>query len=385
MSESSKSILNKVFNHQEVNRVPVSFYELDGLSFQGNNMDDFNIYRDESWRDLLDLTRQNVDLIYNVGNPAILDANGNTITIVPSSLIENSIKKSPERYEYNTIINYGATTLKSRSFRVRDIDTIWNTEHLLHDEKELKSWIDLPTSPRSGKLSNTERIRILEIQEKIGDRGIIMLDTIDPLGYVASLFSMEDFTVMAMTEADLFTKAVEKAFEFLAWQLEMVCKEFPEQLWRIYGPEYATEPFLPPTYFERYVAQYDAKLIDIIHATGGKARLHSHGKIKNNLSTIVAMNVDAIEPLEPPIQGDMTLAEVRKVTGDQITLMGNLEITDIENLPHDEFRKKVRNTIDSIDWHKNFILMPSASPYGRQLSTHTLDNYRIIVEEVNRA
>jgi hypothetical protein len=96
------------------------------------------------------------------------------------------------------------------------------------------------------------------------------------------------------------------------------------------------------------------------------------------------MGADAIDPIEPPPQGDVELSYVREKYGKDIVLFGNLEIADIENLPTDQFAEKVKRALDegTSGDGRGFVLMPSASPYGRELSLLTMKNYETIVRLV---
>ena len=78
-------------------------------------------------------------------------------------------------------------------------------------------------------------------------------------------------------------------------------------MWRIYGPEFATEPLLPSRFFAEYVVPYTGPMVKMIQRHGGFVRLHCHGRIRNVLPHIAAMGVDAIDPIEPPPQGDVQL------------------------------------------------------------------------------
>ena len=122
-------------------------------------------------------------------------------------------------------------------------------------------------------------------------------------------------------------------------------------------------------------------MIDRIHRWGGYARIHCHGRVKDILDDIAAMGADALDPIEPPPQGDVELADVRKRYGKQLVLFGNLEIADIENMPTAKFAEKVKRAIaeGTAGDGRGFVLMPSASPYGRVLSTLTLKNYETIL------
>lgn len=132
--------------------------------------------------------------------------------------------------------------------------------------------------------------------------------------------------------------------------------------------------------------RYTGPMVAHIKAYGGYARIHAHGRIRNVLDQIVAMGADAIDPIEPPPQGDVELAFVRERYGRHLVLFGNIEITDLENLPADDFRPLVRRAIadGARGDGRGFVLMTSASPYGREISARTLHNYEIMVEEIER-
>ena len=90
------------------------------------------------------------------------------------------------------------------------------------------------------------------------------------------------------------------------------------------------------------------------------------------------------DPIEPPPQGDVELAYVRERCGERLVLFGNLEVSDIENLPTDLFEEKVERAIEEGTQGdgRGFVLMPSACPYGRELSSLALANYTKMVEVI---
>lgn len=211
-----------------------------------------------------------------------------------------------------------------------------------------------------------------------------MVDTEDPVCAVAALFQLEEFTIFAFTEQNLCHRLLEKHARYIHKRTEKVAREFPGRLWRIYGPEYVTEPFLPSAFFDDYVVKYTGPMVEMIKSNGGFARIHSHGRIKNVLSKIINMGADAIDPIEPPPQGDVELKYLRSTYGKQLVLFGNIEVNDVENMPSNKFRELVKQSIaDGTSGEgRGFVLMPSAAPYGRNISELTFRNYQIMVEEV---
>jgi len=129
---------------------------------------------------------------------------------------------------------------------------------------------------------------------------------------------------------------------------------------------------------------YDKPMVAAIQKYGGFARIHSHGRLKDVLHHIAATGCVGLDPIEPPPQGDVELSFVREKVGKQMVLFGNLEASDIENLPTPQFEKKIHTAIreGTAGEGRGFVLMPSACPYGRVLSPLALANYRKMVEVV---
>ncbi len=275
----------------------------------------------------------------------------------------------------------GDKQLTSLTRRDKHVDTVWTIEYLLKSTDDIKLFLELPDEIFEEIIDLTH---MEEEKKKLGDSGIVMVDTEDPVCAVASLFQLETFTIFAFTEQNLCHRLLEKHARYIHKRTEKVAREFPGRLWRIYGPEYVTEPFLPSAFFDDYVVKYTGPMVEMIKSNGGFARIHSHGCIKNVLSNIINMGADAIDPIEPPPQGDVELKYLRSNYGKQLVLFGNIEVNDVENMPSNLFREMVKQTIaDGTSGEgRGFVLMPSAAPYGRNISERTFQNYQIMVEEV---
>ena len=223
---------------------------------------------------------------------------------------------------------------------------------------------------------------VLEAEAALGDTGIVMLDTPDPLCLAASLFDMADYTVIALTEPALFSRLLDRFARTLQPLTEAVSAALPGRLWRIFGPEYASPPYLPPRLFPEYVCRYVRPMVQAIQRHGGYARIHSHGNLRAILDHIVSMGPDGLDPIEPPPQGDVELAYVRESYGKDLVLFGNLEVSDIERLPTGRFLEIAKRALQegTSGQDRGFVLMPSACPYGRELSPLALRNYEAMIK-----
>jgi hypothetical protein len=360
---------------EAVDRPAVSFYEIGGFKVNPKDPDGFNIYNSPSWQPLLQLAEEKTDLI-RMRKPLVkakVDNPYDSYFKSETHQVDNSIFTK-------TSVTIGGRTLTSLTRRDAGIDTLWNLEHLLKDVDDLNAYLQLPDEIFDYEYNSDN----LAMEDKeIGDRGIVMVDLDDDAVCSAfMLFSMADFTILAMTEQALFHKLLEKFARPVYKKVEQISRQFPSHLWRVCGAEVYAEPYLAPTLFKDYVLRYQKPVVDIIHKYGGYARIHCHGRIKNILPHIAAMGADAIDPIEPPHQGDIELSEVRELYGNQMVLFGNLEITDIENLAPNKFKPKVVQALreGTAGKGRGFVLMPSASPYGRTISANTMKNYETMVE-----
>ncbi len=361
-----------------VDRPPVNFYEINGLDEDAANTDPFNIYSDPSWKPLLDLAREKTD--------RTVMRSVRFRSLSPSPLDEATRTKT--EYENGSrittrTVRAGGRTLTSRSRRDPDVNTTWVLEPLLKDAEDIKAWLQIPADERLGEVDVQP---ILDTERKLGDSGIVMLDTGDPLCLAAAMFELGQFTVLALTEPQLFHRLLEWHARALWRRTEAVAEALPGRLWRIVGPEYASPPYLPPALFREYVVPYDAPMVQAIQRRGGFARIHCHGKLKAILGAIAETGCTGLDPIEPPPQGDVQLAEVRRAYGRQWVLFGNLEASDIENLNTRDFERKVRRAVveGTSGKGRGFVLMPSSCPYGRKLSDVALRNYETMVAVVEQ-
>ncbi len=363
-----------------VDRPAVSFYELNGLDHNPpHSSDPFFVYSHPSWQPLLELACEKTDRLV-IRGAAFKDILPDPLNYLSKD--ETWIDETGSRITRREIVA-GRRTLAMQTRRDLDVDTIWTTEHLLKDVDDLDAFLELPEFETGEPIDPTT---VLNTEAALGDTGIVMIDIPDPLHLSASLFEMGQYTIIAMTEQERFTRLLERFFSLLMPKIEAVAKLLPGRLWRITGPEYAATPYLRPSLFREYVCRYVRQMVEVIHSTNGYARIHCHGNIKAILDDIADMGADAIDPIEPPPQGDVELAYVRQHYGRQFVLFGNLEIADIENMPTKQFAEKVKLALEEgmIGDGRGFALMPSASPYGRVLAPLTLKNYEKIIGLVEK-
>ncbi len=378
MTMNRRERLLATLQGQPVDRPAVSFYEIGMWTFDTQNQDKFNVYNDPSWKPLIELAEEKTDIIREI-SPTLTPKHPD---IRAKYIKEESWQEEHSKF-FRTTVNIENRTLTQTTRRDADVDTLWTTEHLLKNEDDLKAYLEVPSEAFE---CNADCSSMQSQIQAIGDSGIAMINSSDPLCTAAALFEMGTYTVIAYTEQDLFHKLLQKISAIDLPKYQAIARQCPGQLWRICGPEYASEPYLSPSLFDEYVIQYDKPMVDVIKADGGFARLHSHGRLKNILPLIDKLDIDGLDPIEPPHQGDVNLIDVRREFGLKWVLFGNIEITDIENLEPLAFEAKVSQALEegTAGPGRGFVLMPTASPYGRTISKTTLQNYSTMVRLANR-
>jgi len=380
---TSRERLTATLRGEAVDRPAVNFYEIGGFQIDPSDPDEFNVYNDPSWQPLLQLGEEQTELIRMRSSvrprshEAVMSSDKTDANYRNKFFKTEKYMEGGCRFKRLTL-KIGSRNMTSLTRRSPEIDTVWTVEHLLKNIDDLKAYLELPDEVFSEQVNVAD---LVEEDKKLDDRGIVMVDTEDPICSAASLFSMEDFTVVAMTEQKLFHRLLEKLSRHIYRRTEKTAKEFGGHLWRIYGPEYATEPYLPPHLFKEYVVRYTGPMVETIQKYGGFARIHCHGRTRAVLDYIIEMGAAAIDPIEAPPHGDVELEYVREKYGMDLVLFGNLEVADIENMDPNEFEKVVEKTLEdgTSGEGKGFVLMPSSAPNGRKITPRTMANYETMV------
>lgn len=345
-------------------RVPVSAYELVGWNAESWEN------REPSYRRLMDLVREKTDCLYmcGVGVPNVRAAE-HDVTVERwddgDQHVTRTVTRTPTR---------ALTRVQSRS---DNVNTTWTREHPVKDLADLETHLNLPWEPGEPDFSGLERAwRDLD-----ATRGLPLVSVGDPACELAEAFEFGNFMVHAMTETDAMVKALDRLHERYVERLRRILSgPVTHVVFRICGPEYATPPYLPPELFRKFVTRYDGEYVRMIQAAGGIARIHCHGRTARVLDQIDEMGPDALDPLEPPPDGDIGVAGLKAVVGDRICLTGGIELKHLENETPEFVEDLVRHTIAAGKRHGRFIIMPTAAPINIPLAPRTEANYFRFIE-----
>lgn len=351
---------------QPTDRVPISTYELVGYNshaFENNT---------SSYKRLMDTIRAKTDCV------CMWDLRSNH-TVMQSSFpaqIEWHTKRGDNYTDTHRVLHTPKGELTSAYRVYDDVHTTWMFENWCKSVDDVDKLMSVPFEPLIFDGSDYARI-----QGEVGDNGIIMNSVGDASNYgLLEFMEFGEGMVWALTETEHFAKVLDEMHRRIMINLENMLKTRTVDLYRICGPEVMTPPYMPPTYFSRFVVPYVKEMTELIHSYGGLVRFHCHGNIAKVLDDILACGTDSMDPCEGPPDGDITLGELKKRTRGQMCLFGNLQLKLLEQATPAEVRETVIRCMEDAKEGGGYVIMPTAAPINVPLSPQTEENYHVFIE-----
>lgn len=345
-------------------RVPVSTYEL-----VGHNSDAWE-NNQPAYARLMEFIRAHTDCLYLTHVP---------VPNVAADGVRPQVERwdeGPQHVRRETWQVDGRTLTRLRS-RSDDINTIWTREHPVKDLDDLAAWLAMPWEPGEPDFTTLE----LAWQRLGDDKGIPVVSFSDPICELAEAFEFGNFTIFAITETDAIVRAMDQLHERRVEMLRRILRgPVTNVVFRLVGAEYATPPYLSPDYFRLFVTRYNAEYAGMIREAGGFPRLHSHGRVGRVVDQIAEMELDALDPCEPPPDGDIAITDLKAAIGDRVTLTGGIELKHLEHRDGAFIEQLVRDTMKAAKPGGRFIIMPTAAPINIDLAPQTEANYMRYIE-----
>ena len=105
-----------------------------------------------------------------------------------------------------------------------------------------------------------------------------------------------------------------------------------------------TNPFFRPDQFDEFIVPYLKQAIDEYRKMGYYSIKHTDGNVMPILKQIADCKPDAIHSLDP--QGGVSMPEVRKIVGDDICLIGNVNCGLLQTGTDEEMRADVMRSLN---------------------------------------
>lgn len=227
--------------------------------------------------------------------------------------------------------------------------------------------------PNPNTLEETVRL-IHYVREQSGDRYFLMMHG-DATFSIPSGTEMQRFCYRLVDEPDkvkaeaklMVDKALEKAEAIgRAGGLDgfALCSDYCLN----------AGPFLSPSMFSEFVTPYLAMLIEGYRSLGFYTIKHTDGNIMPILDQLVECEPDALHSLDP--QGGVDIAEVKRLVGDEVCLIGNVNCGLLQTGTEEEVIESARYALRNGMPGGGYIFSTSNCVYTGM----PLERYELIVD-----
>jgi len=188
----------------------------------------------------------------------------------------------------------------------------------------------------------------------IGDKGIVMAGTQGAFNTLNVFRKLDQVLMDPVTDEGFYREMIEF---FLGWLLKRVPRWVDAGADIIEIGANLAGSSVGPRYFEKYVMEYEKRLIDAIHATGVFVGYHNCGDAAKIMHLYNEMNFDYWGYLTPPPFGDVDLDEALRVLRADMVLRGNIDQVEFLRVAKPEqIRAKVRDLLQRVKARGNWIL-----------------------------
>lgn len=362
--------LMRVARNQSVDRVPISPpIAFDPLSWEEKG--EATRPEDPLWTEVARLCAKYCDCLVHIpGVGALFDRR---FLLIPARYIE----RLPDEREGEWILQRHIVHTPKGDLTTTDkyqprIATSWYTEPLVKTVDDARALLSVPYEFSAPDLTPAQ-----EFIKRVGERALTEIGVSTPLVSVSRLMQFDHFLLWCVTERELVHQLITTMQERVRLGLEYVLKAGLGPCFWFGGSEQATPPMMGLKMYDEFVVRYDAPLFDLVHQYGGLVHVHCHGKVRGILDRLLDMGADMLDPVEPPPDGDVTMQEARQLTEGRITLMGNIEVRELEFASVSRIRELVRTAISGAG--DRMILYPSATPISK-LTPRYRDNAIAYIE-----
>jgi len=264
--------------------------------------------------------------------------------------------------EYETT-RYTISTPKGALTTVlqRNQYTAWVGEHLVKEKNDIDIIAEFAPTP----VCDTEVVN--QQADAVGERGIVRgaICSFDIYGQpgcwqdASVLVGIEQLILATYDDPDW----VHELLRILFRRKETYVRSLAGARYDLLelGGGDASTTVISPKLFRKFVAPYDARLIEVAHECGQKIAYHTCGGMMPILEDLADMNPDAMETFTPPAMGtDVRLAEAKQRIGDKVCMIGGFDqVSDLNNCSEEHTRSAVRRCFEAAGKNGGYILSPS--------------------------
>ncbi len=208
-------------------------------------------------------------------------------------------------------------------------------------------------------------------------RGVHRISISSPMVCVAGMMPYEMFLELCAVELPLIKELTQICLERTLDALSVLLSPSLDVVW-MGGSEWITPPMGSPRLYDELVQEQEREIIRFVHERSrALVHVHCHGRVRHALARAVERGADYTEPVEPPPDGDITMAEAKRVAAGHLALGGNLECRILYNESEDAAEAAARAAFEG--GKERFVFRTTEGPSPR-LSEREFRNYMRAVD-----
>ena len=252
--------------------------------------------------------------------------------------------------------------------------TGWQLKYPVESKADIKKLASVPWEP-------PERLgppNMDALPDEFSQRGLLTTHISSPFVCVSAMMSYEWFLELCFLEPDLIAELTEICRQRVLHCVEiLLSKPGIEYVW-MGGSEWVTPPMAPPMVYDALVQEQERSIIQYIHENSDAVvHIHCHGRVRDALPKTIERGGDYTEPVEPPPDGDVTMAEAKELAAGRITLGGNIECRVLCIESEDAVETAVRAAFEG--GKERLILRPTEGP-SPTLGEQEFRNYMRMID-----
>ena len=199
------------------------------------------------------------------------------------------------------------------------------------------------------------------LPEGFNRQGIVHAGISSPMVCVSGMMRYEMFLELCATNLALVREMTEICRQrVLACVKAVLARPGVEYVW-MGGSEWVTPPMASPETYDALVQEQERSIIEYVHThSEAVVHVHCHGHVRHALGRTIERGADYTEPVEPPPDGDITMAEAKQIAAGQITLGGNVECRILCNESEQAVEAATRTAFEG--GKRRFVLRPTEGP-----------------------
>jgi len=253
-------------------------------------------------------------------------------------------------------------------------DTVWTVKYPVETRADVDAIMSVPWELPADLRPPADE----DFRGDFSERGICETGISSPMVCVGGMMSYQSFLELCITDLELAKELTRICLDRAMDVLKVLLSKPGVDLVWIGGSEWLTPPMGSPALYDALVQEQERAIVDYVHANStAVTQVHCHGKIGTVLEKTIARGADYTEPVEPPPDGDITLAEAKTLAAGRITLGGNIECRILVNEPADVVDRAVRAAFEG--GKDRFVLVATAGCSPR-ISDREFHNYMKLID-----